>query len=163
MRKVNRAPVLAFFVCLLTAASVAAHTPTTPKPGTIEALAEKVEIGFGNRQLADLDGQNLFRGRIRFVIEHSLVEDTDPGHFEIRTFRSFAAAQRWLKSRETPNDDRPPVPIPSLRPLQQCRKGVCTYDFDGGIDHRHLYLKRIYYGVKNHQPYLKTIYLLDGD
>lgn len=164
MKIIIRALVASFVLCLLMAANVAqAQTPASARPGTIEALIDKVEIGFGNRQLAELDGQQLFRGRIRFVIEHSLVEDNDPGHFEIRTFRSFAAAQRWLQSRETPNEDAPPVPFPSLRPLQQCRKGVCTYDFDGGIDHNHLYLKRIYYGFKNRRPYLKTVYLLDGD
>jgi hypothetical protein len=151
-------------VCLVSTAIVAqAETPTPPKPGTIAALIDKVEIGFGNRQLADLDGQHLFRGRIRFVIEHSLVDDTDPGHFEIRNFRTFAAAQRWLQSRETPNEEYPPVPFPSLRPLLHCRRGVCTYDLDGGIDHNHLYLTKIFYGRRNGQAFLKTIYLLDGD
>lgn len=164
MKELIKALAVSFGLCVLFGANIAQAQNQTPAwPGSIEALVDKVEIGFGNRQLADLDGQHLFRGRIRFVIEHSLVEDTDPGHFEIRTFRTFAAAQRWLQSRETPNEDYPPVPIPSLRPLQQCRKGVCTYDFDGGIDHNHLYLKRIYYGFKNRRPYLKTIYLLDGD
>jgi len=163
MKIVIRSLAFAFLVCLLTAANVTAQTPTPPKPGTIEELIDKVEIGFGNRQLADYDGQHLFRGRIRFVIEHSLVEDNDPHHFEIRTFRTFAAAQRWLQSRETPNEGYPPVPFPSLRSLLQCRRGVCTYDLDGGIDHNHLYLTKIFYGMRNRRPYLKSIYLLDGD
>jgi hypothetical protein len=163
MKILIRSLAFASLVCLLTAASVAAQTPTPPKPGTIEALIDKVELGFGNRQLADLDGRHLFRGRIRFVIEHSLVDDTDPGHFEVRSFRTFAAAQRWLQSRETPNEGYPPVPFPSVRSLQQCRKGVCEYDFDGGIDHNHLYLKRVYYRTRHGRPQLKTIYLLDGD
>jgi hypothetical protein len=34
---------------------------------------------------------------------------------------------------------------------------------DGGINHNNLYLKRITYGVSNGCPYLKTIYILDGD
>jgi hypothetical protein len=45
----------------------------------------------------------------------------------------------------------------------KCAKGVCTYNFDGGILHNNLYLKKITYGMRGGCPYLKSIYLLDGD
>jgi hypothetical protein len=55
------------------------------------------------------------------------------------------------------------MPGRESRPLVRCAKGVCTYNFDGGILHNHLYLKKISYGTRSGCPYIKTIYLLDGD
>lgn len=76
----------------------------------------------------------------------------------MRRFASLARAEAWLKSRE--HED---LPARSVKPFQKCAKGVCTFDFNGGILHNNLYLKKITYGVRNGCPYIKTIYLLDGD
>jgi hypothetical protein len=48
-------------------------------------------------------------------------------------------------------------------PLKRCRRGLCTYDFDGGILHNSLYLPMVAFGLRGGLPYVKTLYLLDGD
>jgi hypothetical protein len=108
--------------------------------------------------MSGLDAQKPYLGTVRIVIENSLGEPNDKGRFVIRRFGSLAKAEAWLKSRE--HDE---MPARESRPLQRCAKGVCTYNFDGGILHNHLYLKKITYGTRAGCPYIKTIYLLDGD
>ncbi|MEO6391319.1 MAG: hypothetical protein ABIP75_05660 [Pyrinomonadaceae bacterium] len=142
------------------AALVSAQKPAANSP--LAKLLDQIEIGFGNRTLAELDAQPRYIGRFRIVIEHSLIDPTEAGAFEVRSFKRFAAAQRWLQKRESPNEGNP-TPFPAIRPLKKCRKGLCTYDFDGGIDHNHLYLQKVGYGIRNGKAYLKTIYLYDGD
>lgn len=138
----------------------AAQIPAKASP--IRKLLDQLEIAFSNRELATLDAQRPYVGRVRIVIEHSLIDPTEPGAFETGSFRSLATAQRWLQKRESPNEGNP-TPFPSLRPLEKCRKGLCTYDFNGGIDHNHLYLQKVSYGIRAGKAYLKTIYLYDGD
>ncbi|MGZ5483230.1 MAG: hypothetical protein ACXWID_14740, partial [Pyrinomonadaceae bacterium] len=90
--------------------------------------------------------------------EHSLADDDDPQRFEVRRFSSFARAEQWFKSREIED-----LPGRYTRPVEKCARGVCTYNLEGGINHRSLYLRKITYGIRNGCPYIKTIYLLDGD
>lgn len=152
---------LALPVLLISSAAVAAaQIPAKTSP--LGKLLDQLEIAFSNRELATLDAQRPYIGRVRVVIEHSLIEPTEPGAFEAGSFRSLAAAQRWLQKREEPNEGNP-TPFPSIRPLEKCRRGLCTYDFDGGIDHNHLYLQKVSYGIRGGKAYLKTIYLYDGD
>jgi hypothetical protein len=91
------------------------------------------------------------------TIEHSLADDDDPQRFEVRRFPSLAKFEQWLKSREI--DDRPGRYSREMT----CTRGVCRANMDGGINHNSLYLKQITYGMSNGCPYLKTIYILDGD
>lgn len=124
---------------------------------SIQKFAADVTEHFDARTLATLDQQRAGRGRIRVTIEHSLADDDDPKRFEVRRFSSLIKFEQWLKSRETDG-----MPGRYSREMK-CSRGVCRANLDGGINHNSLYLKRMTYGISNGCPYLKTIYILDGD
>src|SRR5437588_2842464 len=107
------------------------------KKQPIEALAKAVAEGFEAKTLRDLDAQKPYAARFRIVIEHSLASDNDKDRFVVRSFASLAKAEAWLKSRE--HDE---MPGRQSMPFQQCSKGVCAFNFDGGILHNTLYLKK---------------------
>ena len=136
--------------------SVQAEPPCKPEP--IEQLAKAIAKAYEAKTLASLDAGKPYVGAVRIVIEHSLADDDAKDRFVIRRFASFARFEAWLKSREVEA-----LPARESRPLERCAKGVCTYNFDSGILHNHLYLKKITYGLRRRCPYIKTIYLLDGD
>jgi len=121
---------------------------------TIEELVKAFADAYGNKSLGGLDGQRLFFGNVKIVIEHSI-----SGKPETRVFKTFAGAERWLKSLEIADN----LPFRQAMPLEQCSKGVCIFNFDNGILHNHLYLQEITYGSRGGHPYIKTISLLDGD
>ena len=108
--------------------------------------------------MGSLDADRPYVGRFTIRIEHSLADDDDPQRFEVRRFSSFARAERWFKSREIEE-----LPGRNTRPLVKCVKGVCSYNSEGGLLHNNLYLTKITYGIRNGCPYIKTIYILDGD
>jgi hypothetical protein len=141
-----------FALCL----PVRAVSPCKKQP--VEDLAKAIAAAYEGKTLGSLDAQKPYVGKVRIVIEHSLGEDDDKDRFVIKSFTSLAKFERWLKSREHEE-----MPARESRPLTRCRKGVCTYNFDGGILHNHLYLKKITYGLRGGCSYIKTIYLLDGD
>jgi len=143
---------------LLICLSMTSQTKAQCKKQKVEELVKAVAASFEAKTLRSLDADHPYVGKVRVVIEHSLADDNDKGRFVIRRFTSLARFEAWLKSREIEE-----LPGRESRPLTRCAKGVCTYNFDGGILHNHLYLKKITYGVRNGCPYLKTIYLLDGD
>lgn len=128
------------------------------KKQPIEDLVKAVAEGFETRTMRSLDTQKPYLGKVRIVLEHSLADDNAKDRFVIRSFASLARAERWLKSREHHE-----MPGRDTRPLTRCAKGICTYNFDGGIVHNTLYLKKIAYGFRGGCPYVKAIYLLDGD
>ncbi len=152
-RKLVSAPVLVLFSLSLPVRAV----PQCKKQ-PIEDLAKAIAAAYEGKTLSSLDAQKPYSGRVRIVIEHSLAEDDAKDRFVIKWFTSLAKAESWLKSRE-----REEQPGRETRPLVRCTKGVCTYNFDGGILHNHLYLKKTTYGIRGGCPYIKTIYLLDGD
>jgi hypothetical protein len=125
----------------------------------LEQLMKALDDAYNTRTMGRLDARRPYLGRVRIAIEHSLAGDGDKDQYEIRTFRTFAQAERWLKSREREDG----TPFRETRPLEDCSKGSCTWDFNGGILHNHLYLKEVTYGFVKGRPYIKTIYLLDGD
>ena len=134
------------------------HAQRPCKKQPIRDLVKAVAEGFETKTMRSLDVQKPYAGRVRIVIEHSLADDNAPDRFEIRSFTSLARAERRLKSRE--HDE---MPGRSTKPLARCAKGVCTFNFGDGIVHNTLYLKKITYGLRGRCPYIKTIYLLDGD
>jgi len=136
--------------------TVRAQSPC--KKQSIQDLAKAISEAYEGKTLGTLDAEKPYVGRVRIVIEHSLAEDNAKDRFVSRSFTSLAKAERWLKSREHEE-----MPARESRPLTRCRKGVCTYNFDSGILHNHLYLKKITYGLRGGCPHIKTIYLLDGD
>jgi hypothetical protein len=141
-----------FALCL----PVRAVSPCKKK--SVEDLAKAISEAYEGKTMGSLDAQKPYVGKVKIVIEHSLADDNSKDRFVIKWFMSLAKVERWLKSRE-----HEAMPARESRPLTRCRKGVCTYNFDGGILHNHLYLKKISYGLRGGCPYIKTIYLLDGD
>ena len=125
-----------------------------PVEDLINAFAES----FSNKSTGTLDAVRPYVGRFTIRIEHSSADDNDPERFEVRRFSSFARAEQWFKSREIDG-----MPGRYTRPVEKCARGVCTYNLDGGTNHNSIYLTRITYGIRNGCPYIKTIYVLDGD
>jgi hypothetical protein len=156
MRKITA--VMSVIMLALFIVSPPGHAASPCKKQSIEDLAKAVAEAYETKTLGTLDTQKPYSGRVRIVIEHSLADDNDKGRFVIRSVVSLAKAEAWLKSREHEE-----MPGRRSMPFQKCSKGVCTYNFEGGILHNTLYLKKITYGIRNGCPYLKTIYLLDGD
>ena|SRR5256885_13634291 len=135
--------------------SLQARAASPCKKQTIEQLVKEFATAYTAKTLRRLDAAHPLLGTVRISIEHSL-GDND---FNVKRVATLAQADRWLRSRE--HDEG--MPFRETRPLVRCRNGLCTYDFDGGILHNHLYLQKISYGYRNGCPYIKTIYLLDGD
>jgi hypothetical protein len=123
---------------------------------TLQQLAIATEEAYSTRNLGKLDSGRPV-SKVRVTIEHSLGEDQN--RFVTQEFQTLAAAEQWLRSRERGDQ----MPVRAGKPLLNCRKRICTYNFKSGILHNHLYLKKITYGYSNGRPYIKSLYLLDGD
>ncbi|HUQ32709.1 MAG TPA: hypothetical protein VM095_11350 [Pyrinomonadaceae bacterium] len=121
---------------------------------TIEGLAKAFAEAYEAKSLGRLDGQRLIYGNVKIVTDDSL-----SGKRVTRVFKTFARAERWLRSLEVSEN----IPHRQTMPLEQCSKGVCTFNFDNGILHNQLYLQEITYGYRGGRPYIKKISLLDGD
>ena len=156
MKKTKTLVIAVALILFGLALPVRAASPCKKQP--IEDLVKAIAEAYEGKTLGSLDAQKPYVGRVRIVIEHSLAEDNAPDRFVIKWFTSLAKAERWLKSREHEE-----MPGRSTKPLKRCVKGLCTYNFDEGIVHNTLYLKKITYGLRAGCPYIKTIYLLDGD
>lgn len=125
---------------------------------TIDQVADQLGRAFEDREMGRLDSSRPYVGSVTIVYEHSLSE----GRPRTRTFRSLGVAEKWLQSMEHGVAEEM-GPRRHLMPLKRCRAGVCTYDFEGGILHNQLYIKKFTYGMRRGRPYIKAIYLLDGD
>ncbi|HKP39265.1 MAG TPA: hypothetical protein VJT71_20575 [Pyrinomonadaceae bacterium] len=128
------------------------------KKQSIQDLVKAFAQSFEEKAMGSLDADRPYVGTVRIVIEHSLADDNDPHRFNVRRFKSLALAEKWFKTHEIEG-----MPGRNIRPLLKCAKGVCSYNSEGGILHNNLYLTKITYGIRGGCPYLKTIYLLDGD
>ncbi|HEX8745960.1 MAG TPA: cystatin domain-containing protein [Pyrinomonadaceae bacterium] len=133
--------------------------PSIYSNSPIEQLMKALDEAYSLSRLARLDARRPYLGRVRIVIEHSLAADGAKDQYETRTFRTLAQADRWLKRRE--NSDG--LPARQTRPLYECSGGSCEFDLNGGILHNQLYLTKVSYVIRRGRPYIKTIYLLDGD
>jgi hypothetical protein len=147
---------IAAVLMLLMPSNTVAKSP--PEPGTIEQLAIELPDAYVRKNLGRLDRKYPVWGKVKIEIENSLGEDDEKNKSRTKEFQSLTQGEQWLRSRA-----RSDFPIRESRPLIACKQGSCTYDFSAGILHNHLYLKKISYGYKNGRPYLKTIYLLDGN
>ena len=132
-----------------------AHAQSPCKKETVEHFLKELSEAYTAKALGKLDAEHPYSGRVRIVIEHSLGED----EYDVKYVANLAEAEQWLKSRET--EDSPK--IRETRPLLRCKRGLCTYNFDGGILHNHLYLKKVRFSYRNQCPRIKTIFLYDGD
>jgi hypothetical protein len=135
--------------------SLPVNAQSSRKKETIEKLVDKLAVAYTSKTLAELDAAPPYYGKVKIIIEHSLGDES----YEVKLSRKLEDAEEWLKNREREDG----TPFREARDKRQCRRGVCTYDLDGGISHNHLYLKKVFYGYRKGAPYIKTIYLLDGD
>jgi hypothetical protein len=133
--------------------------PSLYSHSAIEQLMKALDEAYSIGTMGRLDARRPYLGGVRVVIEHSIGGDGGADSFERRRFRTLAQAERWLKSREREDG----TPLRETRPLEECSGGMCAWDFNGGILHNHLYLQKVSYGFIKGRPYIKTIYLLDGD
>jgi hypothetical protein len=90
---------------------------------------------------------------VRVVVE---AQAGEPAMVWRKTFRTLAQVDRWFKKRETADGPRR-----NIGQLKQCSRGVCTFEQEGML-HNNLYLKKITYGMRKGQPYIKAIYVDDG-
>jgi hypothetical protein len=137
-----------------------AQAQSRSKKETIGKLEDALSTAFFLDTLGELDAKRPYLGKVRVVIEHSGADlAADPnGEFERKAFKTLGEFGRWLKSQESEDG----LPFRVTMPLLGCKRGVCTYDFNGGILHNHLYLQKISYGYRKGRPYIKTIFLLNG-
>ena len=153
MKRFANAAALVLFVISL---SVGAQSPA--KKASIERLAQALASAYQAKALGRLDAAQP-AAKTRVVIEHSLAEDDAKDRFVRQNFPSFAQAEQWLRKRETAEG----APFRESNPLLRCKQGVCAYDLARGLLHNRLYLQKIAYAYRRGRPYIKTIYLLDGD
>ncbi|HEY0384509.1 MAG TPA: hypothetical protein VGC64_00790 [Pyrinomonadaceae bacterium] len=131
------------------------HAQSRCRKETVAQLNKRLANAYQSKTLTSLDAEHPFAKKIKLVIEHSLDEDS----YEIKYAPLFEYLEEWLKNREREDG----TPFRAVMPRVSCRKNTCTYDFDGGIDHNHLYLQEVSYGYRKGCPYIRTIYLYDGD
>ena len=136
---------------VLIGANAAAAQTRAQKKQIVQVAQKIAEVD----DLGRLDRLGLIRGSVKIVIRHSISEDPE---FEIKRFRSFRAAERWLDSRTIDG-----FPMRMSMPFKGCARGVCTFESEGGILHNRLYLKRILYGYRKKRLFIKAVYFLDGD
>jgi hypothetical protein len=139
--------------------SSSAHAQTSSQQKTIKEIVTTFAEAYSAKSLGRLDADHPYAAKVKIIIEHSISEDADNNGYAVKRFATLKNAEQWLKSREREDGS----PFRAVKPLVQCTSGLCTYDFDGGILHNHLYLKKISYGYLNKRPFIKTIYLYDGD
>ena len=151
MKRIAISSMLLLFVLSL---PILAKTPTSGE--SIDGLAKDVAEAYEARDMGRLDSTKPYVGRIKIVMQHSLSDGA--GEFVVKWVKSLAQAERWLKRREIDG-----LPGRVVKPFLKCEKGACTYNFDDGILHNTLYLKKITYGFRKGRPYIKSILLLDGD
>ena len=154
MRKLAVIVALTLFIL-----SPSARAQSPSKKGSIEQTISALAEAYMARALGRLDAERLLFVGVKIIIEHSLAEDGAKDKYEVKSFKTFEKGEQWLRSRERGDG----TPFRYVMPLLRCRKGLCTYNFDGGISHNHLYIEEVSYGFRNGRPYIKKIYLLDGD
>ena len=147
----------------LSVTPLSAQTQSPTKRLTIENLVDEFEIAYVADTLETLDAKRPNPVKIRVEIEYQTIPT------EIKVFKTFRGVGHWLRGRETDTEGMPvkagtttKLPLRVTMPLVSCKRGLCTYDFNGGILHNHLYIQKISYGYRKGRPYLKTIFLLSG-
>ena len=147
MKKLILCAVIAF-ACML---SVQAQDKTAKK------LANRMAASFSNG-LRPLDSRHLLRGPLKLSLQYWITDGDDP-EFESRSFKSFAAMEWWMKSRQ--HEDG--TPFRTSGQNVSCRKGLCRLDLvDNQMAHNHVYLTHIWYGYQKGKIYVKRIRILYG-
>ncbi len=124
----------------------------------VEPLAKVFSKAYAKKRLASLDRQRPFGRTIKFVIAFSRIRDYENADSEVKSFKTLVQAERWLIKRGINSD----MPSRETEPLKGCKKGVCRYDVTGLL-HNQLFLTSFTYGYSKGRPYIKTVYLTDGE
>jgi hypothetical protein len=125
---------------------------------TPEQSAKSFANAFEAKKLGSLDANRNSNEKIKLTIENSLVEDGAKGQFIVKTFANFKAFEKWLTKREIDE-----LPNRTANNLISCKKGVCSFKINGLL-HNTLFLKRVTLGfTKDKCPYIKSIYIVDGN
>ncbi len=149
---------LIYFIAFITLLAPANKAQNACQKQSIEQLAGSIAQNYESKSLSRLDPNRPYLSKYTLSIENSLVSDGEPDQFEIKRFKSFRVAEKWLKSREFEG-----WPNRISVPLTTCKKGICRFNLQG-INHKQLFLQKISYGYqKNGCPFVKTIFLLDGN
>jgi hypothetical protein len=127
---------------------------TLPQPKTIEQLATSLSEAYEHQSLGQLDATHPHLEKITIVIKDSI-----RGSKKIKQVKTFEEGERWLKAYVVGGYG----PFRESRPLVRCEQGLCNYNFTAGILHNHLYLEKVAYSYRKEIPYIRAIYLLDGD
>ena len=124
----------------------------------VEPLAKAFSKAYAKKRLASLDRQRPYGSTIKFVISFSRIKDYEDAESEVKSFKTLAQAERWLIKRGIDSE----MPSRQTEPLRGCKKGVCRYDVTGLL-HNQLFLVSFTYGYRKGRPYIKTVYLTDGE
>lgn len=151
----KRFSIIALLIFIGTAGA-AAQTKTK----RVERIARQFAAAYEAKDLGRLDAARLIRGRVRIVIGYAYLDEKDAEPDTIRSFRSFKAVDRWLKTRADKGIDNPGRYV---REFAGCRKGTCDFTDLKGSLHNQLYLEEFKYGYRNGRLYIKAIYLWNGD
>lgn len=151
----NRLIRIILFVGLAASLPALGQTPPPKKPAL--QLEQALSEAYKAKTLATLDSNYRVTAPFAVVIEHSLGEGKD--QFETRRFKTFAAVDEWLKSRDRGEG----APFRQTMPLTRCAENRCSYNFDGGILHNQLYLHDFSYVLRSRRAHVTRIHLLDGD
>jgi hypothetical protein len=125
---------------------------------TAEQIAKEFSAAFTGKKLDTLDANRGAVGKITLTMENSLYEDGAKGQFVVKTFANMKALEKWLTKREVDE-----LPGRTANDLISCKKGVCSFKIDGLL-HNTLFLKKVTLGfTKAKCPYIKSIYIVDGN
>ncbi len=137
--------------------AIGINAQTTCKQ-TGEQIAKDVSSAFTEKKLGRLDANRGAVGKITLTMENSLVEDGAKGQFVVKTFANMKALEKWLTKREIDE-----LPGRTANELISCKKGVCSFKIDGLL-HNTLFLKKVTLGyTKDKCPYIKSVYIVDGN
>lgn len=152
MRKIT---LLSFSILFVFALSAQAQNSCKTK--SIRQLAKDFGKAFETKELAKLDATKPFVNQITVRTENSLAQD-EKSTYEYKNVNSFTQFGKWLKSKEIDE-----LPGHSVGNLTYCKKGVCGYKINGLL-HNTLFLQKISYGYKKDGcPYIKSVFIVDGN
>ncbi len=142
---------------VLAFSAIGIHAQTTCKQ-TSEEIAKDFSSAFTEKKLGRLDANRGAVGKVTLTMENSLYEDGAKGQFVVKTFANMKALEKWLTKREIDE-----LPGRTANDLINCKKGVCSFKVDG-LMHNTLFLKKVTLGfTKDKCPYIKSVYIVDGN
>jgi hypothetical protein len=142
---------------LLALCAFGINAQTTCKQ-TAEQIAKDFAKAFETKNMGQLDANRGAVGKVTLTMENSLVEDGGKGQFVVKTFANLKALEKWMTKREIDE-----LPGRNANNLISCKKGVCSFKINGLL-HNNLFLKKVTMGyTKAKCPYIKSIYIVDGN